>query len=138
MATGRGWCATPSIWCDSPSSGTIAFAVMGRSTAVGLTAAAALLLICRIIDLPRRFDFAIIAAMTLIAWGTALGLYGDYYFYDNVVHAVAAFFYAPVLYSSWCGSGSLSTRDGRRFPAITSVSSSPPSPWEWPSAPATR
>jgi uncharacterized membrane protein HdeD (DUF308 family) len=78
--------------------GTIAFAVMGRSTAVGLTAASALLLICRIIDLPRWFDFAVIAAMTLIAWGTAFGLYGDYYFYDNVVHAVAAFFYAPVLY----------------------------------------
>lgn len=78
--------------------GTLAFALMGRSTAVGLTAASALLLICRIIDLPRRFDFAVIVAMTLIAWGTALGLYGDYYFYDNVVHAVAPAFYAPVLY----------------------------------------
>ena len=32
--------------------GTVAFALMGRSTAVGLTAASALLLICRIIDLP--------------------------------------------------------------------------------------
>jgi uncharacterized membrane protein YjdF/uncharacterized membrane protein HdeD (DUF308 family) len=78
--------------------GTIAFASMGRSTAVGLTAASALLLVCRMIDLPRRFDFAVIAAMTLIAWGTALGLYGDYYFYDNLVHGVAPFFYAPVLY----------------------------------------
>lgn len=78
--------------------GTIAFAVSARSTAVGLTAASALLLICRIIDLPRRFDAAVIAAMTLIAWGTALGLYGQYYFYDNIVHGVAAFFYAPVLY----------------------------------------
>jgi uncharacterized membrane protein HdeD (DUF308 family) len=78
--------------------GTLAFALMGRSTAVGLTAASVLLLICRIIDLPRRFDFAVIVAMTMTAWGTALGLYGDYYFYDNVVHAVAPVFYAPVLY----------------------------------------
>lgn len=78
--------------------GTIAFALMGRSTAVGLTAASALLLICRIIDLPRHFDLAVIAAMTLIAWGTAFGLYGDYYFYDNVVHGVAPVFYAPVVY----------------------------------------
>lgn len=78
--------------------GTLAFALMGRSTAVGLTAASALILICRIIDLPRRFDFAVIVAMTLIAWGTALGLYGDYFFYDNVVHGVAPAFYAPVLY----------------------------------------
>jgi uncharacterized membrane protein HdeD (DUF308 family) len=78
--------------------GTVAFALMGRSTAVGLTAASALLLICRIIDLPRLFDLAVIVAMTLIAWGTALGLYGDYYFYDNVVHGVAPVFYAPVLY----------------------------------------
>jgi hypothetical protein len=35
---------------------------MGRP--VGLTAPSALLLVCRIIDLPRRFGFAIIAAMT--------------------------------------------------------------------------
>jgi len=78
--------------------GTVAFALMGRSTAVGLTAASALLLVCRIVDLPRRFDLAVIVAMTLIAWGTALGLYGDYPFYDDVVHGAAPFFYAPVLY----------------------------------------
>ena len=39
--------------------GTVAFALMGRSRAVGLTAASRLLSICRIIDLPRRFDFAV-------------------------------------------------------------------------------
>ena len=44
--------------------GTIAFAVAGRSTAVGLTAASALLLIVRIVNLPRWFDFSVIAAMT--------------------------------------------------------------------------
>ncbi len=78
--------------------GTIAFALIGRSTAVGLTAASVLLLVARIVDLPRRFDLGVIVAMTLIAWGTALGLYGDYYVYDNIVHSVSPFFYAPVLY----------------------------------------
>jgi hypothetical protein len=45
-----------------------------------------LLLVVRVISPPRWFDFSVIAAMTLIAWGTALGLYGEHYFYDNVVH----------------------------------------------------
>jgi disulfide bond formation protein DsbB len=57
--------------------GTIAFAVQGRSTAVALTAASVVLLIARIVDLPRWFDFGLIMAMTLIAYGTALGLYGN-------------------------------------------------------------
>lgn len=78
--------------------GTVAFALRGRSTAVGLAAASALLLVARVVDLPRRFDLGLIAAMTLIAWGTALGLYGDYYVYDNVVHSLSPVFYAPVLY----------------------------------------
>lgn len=78
--------------------GTIAYAVLGRSTAIGLTAASVLLLIVRIVDLPRWFDFSVIAAMTLIAWGTAFGLYGEHYFYDNVVHSLSPFFYSPVLY----------------------------------------
>ena len=78
--------------------GTIAFALLGRSTAVGLTAASVLLLVARIVNLPRLFDFGVIAAMTLIAWGTALGLYGQFYFYDNLVHGITPFFYAPVLY----------------------------------------
>ena len=78
--------------------GTVAFALMGRSTAVGLAAASALLLVARIIDLPRRFDLGLIVAMTLIAWGTAFTLYGDYYIYDNIVHSLSPFFYAPVIY----------------------------------------
>jgi hypothetical protein len=56
--------------------GTVAFAIMGRSTAVGLTAASLVLLLSRIINVPRRFDLGVIVAMTLIAWGTALSLYG--------------------------------------------------------------
>jgi uncharacterized membrane protein HdeD (DUF308 family) len=78
--------------------GTLAYAVMGRSTAVGLTAAFAVLLLARIINLPRRFDLGLIVAMTLIAWGTALSLYGEYDYYDTIVHGTTPMFYAPVLY----------------------------------------
>jgi uncharacterized membrane protein HdeD (DUF308 family) len=78
--------------------GTIAFAVAGRSTAVGLTAASVLLLVARIVNLPRRLDLGVIVAMTLIAWGTALSLYGEYHFYDTIVHGITPMLYAPVLY----------------------------------------
>ena len=78
--------------------GTVAFAAMGRSTAAGLTAASLLLLLARIINIPRRFDLGLIGAMTLISWGTALSLYGRYDVYDTIVHGLAPAFYAPVLY----------------------------------------
>lgn len=78
--------------------GAIAYAVMGRAGSSGLIAASVLLLVARIVNLPRWFDFSVIAAMALIAWGTAFSLYGDYYFYDNLVHGVSPFFYTPVLY----------------------------------------
>jgi uncharacterized membrane protein HdeD (DUF308 family) len=78
--------------------GTIAFAVQGRSEAVALTAASAVLLLARIVNLPRWFDFGLIMAMTLIAYGTALGLYGDWFYYDKVVHGLSPVGYVPVLY----------------------------------------
>jgi uncharacterized membrane protein HdeD (DUF308 family)/uncharacterized membrane protein YjdF len=78
--------------------GTIAFAVQGRSDVVALAAASSVLLIARIIDLPRWFDFGLTVAMTLIAWGTALHLYGQWFYYDKVVHGLSPVAYAPVLY----------------------------------------
>jgi uncharacterized membrane protein HdeD (DUF308 family) len=78
--------------------GTIVFAVQGRSTAVALTAASAVLLIARVIDLPRWFDFGLIVAMSLIAWGTALSLYGSWFYYDKIVHGLSPVGYVPVLY----------------------------------------
>jgi|KBSMisStaDraftv2_1062788.scaffolds.fasta_scaffold12262_4 uncharacterized membrane protein HdeD (DUF308 family)/uncharacterized membrane protein YjdF len=78
--------------------GTIAFAVQGRSDVIALTAASSVLLIARIIDLPRWFDFGLTVAMTLIAWGTALHLYGQWFYYDKVVHGLSPVAYAPVLY----------------------------------------
>jgi uncharacterized membrane protein HdeD (DUF308 family) len=78
--------------------GTIVFAVEGRSTAVALTAASAVLLVARVVDLPRWFDFGLIVAMSLIAWGTALSLYGSWFYYDKIVHGLSPVGYVPVLY----------------------------------------
>src|SRR5262249_60376336 len=78
--------------------GAIVFAVQGRSTAVALTAASAVLLIARVINLPRWFDFGLIVAMSLIAHGRALSLYGGWFYYDKIVHGISPIGYVPVLY----------------------------------------
>ena len=78
--------------------GTVVFAIQGRPDTAALTAAFAVLLIARIVNLPRWFDFGLVVAMTLIAYGTALGLYGDWFYYDKVVHSLSPMAYAPVLY----------------------------------------
>jgi hypothetical protein len=68
-------------------SGAVVFAIEGRSDTSALTAAFAVLLIARIVNLPRWFDFGLVVAMTLIAYGTALGLYGHWFYYDEVHRA---------------------------------------------------
>jgi uncharacterized membrane protein HdeD (DUF308 family)/uncharacterized membrane protein YjdF len=78
--------------------GTVVFAVQGRSTAVALTAACVVLLVARVVDLPRWFDLGLIVAMSLIAWGTALSLYGGWFYYDKIVHGLSPVGYVPVLY----------------------------------------
>src|SRR5215471_13357186 len=78
--------------------GAVVFAVQGRSTAVALTAASAVLLIARVVELPRWFDFGLIVAMTLIAYGTALSLYRGWFYYDNIVHGISPIGYVPVIY----------------------------------------
>jgi uncharacterized membrane protein HdeD (DUF308 family) len=78
--------------------GTVVFAIQGRSDTAALAAASSVLLIARVIDLPRWFDFGLTVAMTLIAWGTALSLYGHWQYYDKVVHGLSPIGYTPVLY----------------------------------------
>jgi uncharacterized membrane protein HdeD (DUF308 family) len=78
--------------------GTIVFAAQGRSDVTALAAASIVLLIARMIDLPRWFDFGLTVAMSLIAWGTALSLYGHWFYYDKVVHSLSPMAYTPVLY----------------------------------------
>jgi uncharacterized membrane protein HdeD (DUF308 family)/uncharacterized membrane protein YjdF len=78
--------------------GTVLFAAQGRSDVVALTAASTVLLMARVVNLPRWFDFGLTVAMSLIAWGTALHLYGQWFYYDKVVHSLSPVAYAPVLY----------------------------------------
>src|SRR5689334_21235275 len=78
--------------------GAIEFALQGRSTAVAFTAASEVLLIARVVNLARWFDFGLIVAMSLIAYGTAISLYGGCFYYDKVVHGISPIGYVPVLY----------------------------------------
>jgi hypothetical protein len=121
--------------------GTIVFAVQGRSTAVALTAASAVLLIARVIDLPRWFDFGLIVAMSLIAWGTALSLYGSWFYYDKIVHGLSPVGYVPVLYIALVRLGVVPdpvTRSANGESRESAASSSSRSRSAWPWAPATR
>lgn len=78
--------------------GTVVFAAMGRSTAIGLAFASAFLILAHVAGLPRPFDYGLVVAMGLIAWGTALNLYGSWAYYDKLVHGAGTIFWAPVLY----------------------------------------
>ena len=78
--------------------GVVVFAVRGDPDVVALTAAFAVLLVARIVDLPRWFDFGLVVAMTLIAYGTALHFYGHWFYYDKVVHSLSPMAYSPVIY----------------------------------------
>ena len=78
--------------------GAIVFAARGDPDAVALAAASSVLLLARVVNLPRAFDFGLIVAMTLIAYGTALHLYGDWAYYDKVVHSLSPMAYSPVIY----------------------------------------
>src|SRR5215831_2934272 len=78
--------------------GTIVFAARGNPDAVALGAASAVLLVARVVNLPRWFEFGLIVAMTLIAWGTALSLYGGWFYYDKIVHGISPIGYVPVIY----------------------------------------
>ena len=69
-------------WIRDPSdvlrvvfvAGTVVYWVLGRSTAVGLTAASIVLILARLFDLPRLYDLFLLIAMVMIAFGTALNL----------------------------------------------------------------
>jgi hypothetical protein len=64
---------------------TIVWGLSGRPVTV-LVAASAVLVLARIVSLPRFYDFSLIVVMVLIAWGEVLGVYDSWKFYDNVVH----------------------------------------------------
>ena len=78
--------------------GALVYAALGRTTSISLFAAFLVLLFVRWLDLPRPYDFALIVAMFLIAWGTALDLYGLWYYYKKIVHTIAPLCYSPAIY----------------------------------------
>jgi uncharacterized membrane protein YjdF len=64
---------------------TIVWIVLGHAM-TGLVAASAVIILARIISLPRFYDASVILVMFLLAWGSALSWYGSWGFYDNLVH----------------------------------------------------
>jgi hypothetical protein len=79
--------------------GAVAFALAGDGRgALLLGGAAAIAWAVRPVMLPRVYDLALVLALTLQAWGEALGLYDSIAWFDNVVHFSLPFFGAPTLY----------------------------------------
>jgi hypothetical protein len=78
--------------------GTIAWVVTDGAAWDGLVGASLVLLLGRLVSLPRPFDLGLILGMTLTGWGSALHFYGNWDPYDNVVHALFPLFVVPVAY----------------------------------------
>ena len=79
--------------------GAVGFAVAGNADGAVLLGGAGLVAwLVRPVLLPRVYDLALVLALTLQAWGEALGLYDSVRWFDNVVHFTLPFFAAPTLY----------------------------------------
>jgi hypothetical protein len=79
--------------------GAVGFAVAGDANgALLLGGAGVAAWLVRPVLLPRAYDLAVVLALTLQAWGEALGLYDTITWFDNVVHFTLPFFAAPTLY----------------------------------------
>jgi hypothetical protein len=79
--------------------GALGFAVAGDADGALLLGGAGLIAwLVRPVLLPRVYDLALVTALTLQAWGEALGLYDSISWFDNVVHFTMPFFGAPTLY----------------------------------------
>ncbi len=66
--------------------------------AVRMTGTFLLLLLAQRLRMPRLFDLLFIVGMGLQAWGNALRLFEDVYWWDNLVHLVIPFSSVPLLY----------------------------------------
>ena len=65
---------------------------------LNLTVSALAVTAVRFLLLPRAYDLAFVVGFGLTGWGDALGLYERISWYDLVVHTLASFLFAPVLY----------------------------------------
>jgi hypothetical protein len=77
--------------------GTVVWGLSGRPVTV-LVAASAVLVLARIVSLPRFYDFSLIVVMVLIGWGEVLGVYDSWKFYDNVVHFTVPLLLTGMIY----------------------------------------
>ena len=77
--------------------GAVAWGLTGHSVTI-VVAASLVLLLARIVGLPRFYDFSLIVIMTLIAWGEVLGFYDSWSSYDNVVHFTVPLLVTGLIY----------------------------------------
>jgi len=78
--------------------GTIVWLVTGGASADGLVGGSLVLLWGRLVSLPRFYDLSLITALTITGWGSALHFYGQFSWYDNVVHALMPLLITPIVY----------------------------------------
>jgi hypothetical protein len=78
--------------------GTVYWVVTGGAAADGLVGASLILIGGRFLSLPRFYDLSLIVGMTLTGWGSALHLYGQHEWYDDVVHALMPMLMTPIVY----------------------------------------
>jgi len=77
----------------------IVFAAIGNFDAgVRMALTFGIVVVARVIALPRPFDLGLVVGMMLQAWGNALDLFNSWGFYDNIVHVSLTAFAAPVFY----------------------------------------
>lgn len=76
---------------------TVVWGLLGHSV-TGLIAASVVLLLARAVNLPRFYDASVIVVMFLLAWGSALGMYGSWGFYDNLVHFIVPLLTTGMIY----------------------------------------
>jgi uncharacterized membrane protein YjdF len=78
--------------------GTIVWVVTDGPAADGLVGASLVLIGGRFLNLPRFYDLSLIIGMTLTGWGSALHLYGQHEWYDDVVHGLMPALMTPIVY----------------------------------------
>jgi uncharacterized membrane protein YjdF len=76
---------------------TVVWGTLGHSV-TGLVAASGVLLLARAVNLPRFYDFSVVVVMVLLSWGSAIGLYGSWEAYDNVVHFIVPLLTTGMIY----------------------------------------
>lgn len=76
---------------------TIGWGLAGKPV-TQVIAASAVLVLARVVSLPRFYDCSLIVVMFLLAWGEVLGLYDSWGSYDNVVHFTVPLLMTGMIY----------------------------------------